>query len=75
MELNPYLHDLAHRERSADAMRDAERWRLIRSLREQRSSRGWLGRLRLKRLASTHHEDAVRMPVPGAHPTASSSTP
>jgi hypothetical protein len=75
MELNPYLHYLVHRERAADAMRDAERWRLIKSLKVQGSSPGWLGRLGLGRLVSVHPDDEAGMPVPGARQAASSPTP
>jgi hypothetical protein len=48
MELHPYVYYMLAQERMADAMRDAEQRRLIKSLREHSSSPGWLQRLRLR---------------------------
>jgi hypothetical protein len=74
MELHPYLHYLVHRERAADAMRNAERWRLIKSLKVQGSSPGWLERLGARRLVPVHPLDEAGKPRAGARQTASSPT-
>ena len=47
MELNPDLHYLVERERRADAMRNAERWRQLRALKEPGESPGWVQRMAL----------------------------
>lgn len=74
MELNPYLHYRVHQERSADAVRAAEKWRLLRSLKAQGRSRGWLQRLGFGRLDSVDRDDEVRKPRPGARQSATSPT-
>jgi len=48
MELNPGLHDLIDRERRTDALRNAERWRQLKALKEPRDSPGWMQRLALR---------------------------
>ena len=74
MELNPYLHYVLHRERAADAMSSAERWRLIKSLKVQGSSPGWLQRLGASRLVPDRPVDKTAKPSAGARQTASNPT-
>jgi hypothetical protein len=56
MSFNLYEGYLVGRERRADAMRDADHWRLIKSLQEQGGSSGRLHRLglSLRRLLLVH---------------------
>jgi hypothetical protein len=75
MELNPYLHYVVSQERRADAIRDAERWRLIQSLKVQGSSPGWLQRLRLRWLVPARPDHMAGKPRPGARPIVSGPAP
>jgi len=52
MELNPGLHYLIDRERRADAVRNAERWRQLKALKEACDSPGWVQRVALRLQAS-----------------------
>jgi hypothetical protein len=76
MELNPYLHYLVTQERRADAMRSAERWRLIKSLKKQDSSAGWLERLglRLKQSVLVHRDGGTAATESGPRQAVSSPT-
>lgn len=76
MELNPYLYYLVKQERRADAMRDAEQRRLIKSVKKYSSSPGWLQRLgmSLRRLVPVHPDGGAGEPRPGPRQTVSSPT-
>ena len=71
MWCNPNEHDLVMRELRADAERDAARWRLIKSMKKERSTPNWLVRLRLIR-----HSRPERVPSnQGASRPASKARP
>jgi hypothetical protein len=76
MELNPYLHDWVSQERRADALRDAEKCRLIKSLKEHRSTPEWLQRLGLvlRGAAPVHRGSAASRSRPESRQTAASPT-
>jgi hypothetical protein len=76
MELNPDLHYLVHRERGADAMRSAEEWRQVKSLKKHGESPGLLRRLalRVRGQIAVPFEEAVRGQERGPRQTATSST-
>jgi hypothetical protein len=76
MSFNLYEGYLVGRERRADAMRDAEHWRLIKSLEGHGSSPGWLHRvgLHLKRQTSVQSRGAVDERRLRTHQTVSNPT-
>jgi hypothetical protein len=76
MELNPYLHHWVSQERRADALRDAEKWRLIKSLKERRSRPEWLQRLGLilRGAAPVHRGGAASQSRPESPQTVASPT-
>ena len=76
MELNPGLHYLVDRERRADAMRDAERWRQIKSLKKHSESPGWAQRLALslRGLVTVRLDGQAAARRPAPRQPASSST-
>lgn len=74
MELNPYLHYLIHQERSTDAIRGAEKWRLMRSPKMGGGSPGWLRRLSRGRLVIVRHDNADGKVRPEARQSATSPT-
>ena len=76
MVINTYETYLVARERMADAIRDAEQRRLIKSVKKHGNSPGWLQRLRLslRRLVPVHPDDGAGEPRPGPRQTVSSPT-
>ena len=46
MAYSPNEHDLVMRERRADALHEAEHWRLLKTVRRQPTRPNWLSRLR-----------------------------
>lgn len=74
MAFNLYEAYLVGRERRADAMRDAEHWRLVKSLKQEGSSRGRPQRLSLRRPAPARYDDEGGKPRPEARQTVSSPT-
>jgi hypothetical protein len=76
MEPNAYELLLISQERRADAMRDAERHRLIKALRDHDSPPGWSKRLRLRLswLMRAPSGGGAGQPQPAPRKTASSPT-
>ncbi len=76
MEFNAHLAYRVAQERMADAIRDAEQRRLIKSVKKHGNSPGWLQRLRLslRRLVPVHPDDGAGEPRPGPRQTVSSPT-
>lgn len=76
MEFSPYLAHLVAEERIADAIRDAEQWRLIKSGKKHDSSSGWLRQLglSLRQLVSVHPDGRAGEPRPGPRQTVSDPT-
>ncbi len=54
MAYNPNEHDLVMRERRADALHEAEHWRLLKTVKRQPSDTGWLSRLRARSTRRVH---------------------
>lgn len=75
MAYNPNEHDLVMRERRADALRDAEHWRLLKSVQRQGKGRSWLGRLwaRKPRVIHLPRERDVPLPSRKSRPSSSRS--
>jgi hypothetical protein len=76
MTFNLYEAYLVAQERRTDDRRDAERWRLIKSVKKHGGSPGWLQRLgrSLRRLVPVHPDGGTGEPRPGPHQTVSSPT-
>jgi len=76
MEFNLYMAYRVAQERMADAIRDSEQRRLIKSVKKDGGSPGWLQRLgmSLRRLVPVHPDGGAGEPRPGPRQTVSSPT-
>ena len=54
MAYNPNEHDLVMRERRADALHEAEHWRLLKAVRRQPNHISWLSRLSARNIRRLH---------------------
>jgi len=75
MAYSPNEHDLVMRERRADALRNAENWRLLKSIRPRKNRSSWFTRLqgREPRMIYLPREEDAPRPSHASRPSISSS--
>ena len=75
MAYSPNEHDLVMRERRADALRNAEHWRLLKAVRPQTNRRSWFSRLqgREPRMIYLPREKGAPRPSQASRPSISRS--